>query len=407
MTNETEDTRVKFSITVIGAGITGITTAYYLAKNKHQVTVIDERPYPAMATSFANGGQLSASNAEVWNSWRNVGKGVKWMFRKDAPLLINPRPSMEKYRWLAEFMTQIRNGKSNTKRTCEMALEAHGLYKQIAQEESIEFDKVEKGILHIYRSRQELDFARETNTIYKQAGLNRWQVGRDEMLTIEPALKHSINDIVGGFYNTQDFTGDIHKFCVELARVLETKYGVKFQQKTITNVDTIQLLETGAVVVCAGVGSKAIAKTVGDHLPIYPVKGYSITLNDPGPAPWVSLLDDETKIVSARLGIGRLRVAGTAEFNGYNTDIVQDRIRPLKQWARQLFPEINMESVVPWAGLRPMTPNMMPIVAQSQRHRGVWYNTGHGHLGWTLSAYTAREISNLVTDSAFRYQLKG
>lgn len=385
--------------TVIGAGISGITAAYYLAKSKRQVTVIDERPYPAMATSFANGSQLSASNAEVWNSWRNVGKGVKWIFKKDAPLLINPRPSLEKYRWLARFMTHIRHGKSNTKRTCEMALEAHGLYKQITREEGIEFDKVEKGILHIYCSRQELDFARETNILYQQAGLDRWQVGRDEMVTIEPALKHSINDIVGGFYNTQDFTGDMHKFCVELAGVLEIKYGVEFQQKTLQKHDIVHLLETDAVVVCAGVGSRDIAKAVGDSLPIYPVKGYSITINDPGPAPWVSLLDDEAKIVSARLGQGRLRVAGTAEFNGYNTDIVQNRIRPLKQWTQRLFPEVNMESVVPWAGLRPMTPNMMPIVARSQRHHGVWYNTGHGHLGWTLSAYTGREIAKLINNN--------
>ncbi len=349
-----------------------------------------------MATSFANGGQLSASNAEVWNSWRSVHKGIKWLFKKDAPLLINPKPSLEKYRWLAEFVTHIKHRENNTRQTCEMAIEAHRLYKQIAEEEGIEFDKVEQGILHIYRSEKELEFARDTNRLYKEAGLNRWEVGRDEIVSIEPALKHSAKNIVGGFYNTQDFTGDIHKFCVELARVLETKYGVKFINHQVKQFDVFQYLEKGPVVVCAGAGSRAIAKTVGDDLPIYPVKGYSITVNDPGPAPWVSLLDDEAKIVTSRLGEGRLRVAGTAELNGYNTDIVQARIRPLKEWVENLFPEVNMESVTPWAGLRPMTPNMMPIVRRSQRNLGVWYNTGHGHLGWTLSAYTAREIAMLI-----------
>jgi D-amino-acid dehydrogenase len=383
-------------VTVIGAGITGITTAYYLAKSRCQVTVVDEKRYPAMATSFANGGQLSASNAEVWNSWRSVHKGVKWLFKKDAPLLINPKPSLEKYRWLAQFLTHIKNRENNTRQTCEMAIEAHALYKQIALEEGIDFDKVEKGILHIYRSEKELEFARDTNRLYKEAGLNRWEVGKDEILSIEPALKNSIDTVVGGFYNEQDFTGDIHKFCVELAKVLETKYNVKFKQKTIKNYDIYQFLETGPVVVCAGAGSRAIAKRVGDDLPIYPVKGYSITINDPGPAPWVSLLDDEAKIVTARLGEGRLRVAGTAELNGYNTDIIEARIRPLKEWTERLFPEINMESITPWAGLRPMTPNMMPIVTRSTRNLGVWYNTGHGHLGWTLSAYTAREIASLI-----------
>lgn len=383
-------------VTVIGAGITGITTAYYLAKSRCQVTVVDERRYPAMATSFANGGQLSASNAEVWNSWRSVNKGIKWLFKKDAPLLINPKPSLEKYRWLAEFVTHIKDRETNTRQTCEMAIEAHALYKQIAQEEGIEFDKVEKGILHIYRSEKELEFARDTNRLYKEAGLNRWEVGRDEIVSIEPALRHSAKTIVGGFYNEQDFTGDIHKFCTELARVLETKYGVKFINHQVARFDVFQYLEKGPVVVCAGVGSRAIAKKVGDDLPIYPVKGYSITVNNPGPAPWVSLLDDEAKIVTARLGEGRLRVAGTAELNGYNTDIVQARIRPLKEWVENLFPDVDMESVTPWAGLRPMTPNMMPIVRRSYKNLGVWYNTGHGHLGWTLSAYTARELASLI-----------
>lgn len=383
-------------VTVIGAGITGITTAYYLAKSRCQVTVVDERRYPGMATSFANGGQLSASNAEVWNSWRSVHKGIKWLFKKDAPLLINPKPSLEKYRWLAQFVTHIKNRENNTRRTCEMAIEAHALYKQIALEEGIEFDKVEKGILHIYRSKKELEFARDTNRLYREAGLNRWEVGKDEILSIEPALKNSIDTVVGGFYNEQDFTGDIHKFCVELGKVLETKYHVQFKQQQIGRYDIFQYLEKGPVVVCAGAGSRAIAKTVGDDLPIYPVKGYSITINNPGPAPWVSLLDDEAKIVTARLGEGRLRVAGTAELNGYNTDIVQARIRPLKEWTEKLFPEVNMESVTPWAGLRPMTPNMMPIVQRSTRNLGVWYNTGHGHLGWTLSAYTGREVASLI-----------
>lgn len=379
-------------VTVIGSGITGITTAYYLAKANFQVTVVDQRRYPAMATSFANGGQLSASNAEVWNSWRSVHKGIKWLMKSDAPLLINPKPSLEKYTWLLKFLSHIKDREVNTRETCEMAIEAHRLYKEIAVEEGIEFDKVERGILHIYRSEEELKFAKDTNRLYIEAGLDRWQVGRDEILSIEPALKNSISGIVGGFYNTQDFTGDIHKFCIELGKVLERKYHVKFLNEEVKNFAVHRYLQDGAVVVCAGVGSRAIAKTVGDTLDIYPVKGYSITVNNPGPAPWVSLLDDEAKIVTARLGEGRLRVAGTAELNGYNTDIIQARIRPLKQWVTKLFPEVNMEDVRPWAGLRPMTPNMMPIVKRSNKELGVWYNTGHGHLGWTLSALSLIHI---------------
>lgn len=374
---------------VIGAGITGVTTAYYLAKAGYEVTIHDERKYPAMATSYANGGQLSASNAETWNSWRNVKKGIKWLAQPDAPLKINLTPSLDKYSWFVKFLLEIKNRKVNTIETCRMSLEAHKLYKQIADEEGIKFDKVEKGILHVYTTEEEFEQAWATNDLYITAGLDRWEVSTEEIKTIEPALSNP--NIIGGFYNTSDFTGDIHKFCVELEKVLEIKYGVVFKNDKINKLDF-----DGPIVVCAGTGSRKLASTIKENLPIYPVKGYSITINNPGNAPWVSLLDDEAKIVTARLGKNRLRVAGTAEFNGYNTDIIQARIRPLKHWAERMFEGINTEDIQPWAGLRPMTPSMMPIVKQSNNKSNVWYNTGHGHLGWTLSAYTAQTIAEKI-----------
>ena len=374
---------------VIGAGITGVTTAYYLAKADYDVTIVDERKYPAMATSYANGGQLSASNAETWNSWRNVKKGIKCLTQPDAPLKINLAPSLDKYSWFVQFLLEIKNREVNTIETCRMSLEAHKLYKQIADDEGIEFDKVEKGILHVYTTDEEFDLAKNTNDLYRSAGLDRWEVSPQEINKIEPALSNP--NIIGGFYNTSDFTGDIHKFCVELTKVLVEKYGVVFTNKPVDKLDY-----DGPIVVCAGVGSRKLASTIEDDIPIYPVKGYSITINNPGNAPWVSLLDDEAKIVTARLGKDRLRVAGTAEFNGYNTDIVQARIRPLVRWAERMFEGINTEDIKPWAGLRPMTPSMMPIVRQSGNQSNVWYNTGHGHLGWTLSAYTAQAIADRI-----------
>jgi len=375
---------------VVGAGITGITTAYYLAKAGFDVTVYDERRYPAMATSYANGGQLSASNAEVWNSWRSVAKGIKWLTKSDAPLKINPTPTIEKYSWFFKFIQAIPNADANTQQTCEWALQAHKLYKQIAFEEDIRFDKVEKGILHIYTDQKEFDNARRVNQVYARAGLDRWEVSPDECLKIEPALVPPPK-LLGGMYNDTDFTGDIHKFCVELDKVLTEKYNVKYEQKNVRSISDLHDFR-GPIIICAGVGSRKLAKTINDNLDIYPVKGYSITIHDPKVAPWTSLLDDGAKIVTARLGKNRLRVAGTAEFNGYNTDIIQERIKPLIAWSRKMFPGINTENITPWAGLRPMTPNMMPIVKRSSKNRRVYYNTGHGHLGWTLSAYTAKTI---------------
>ncbi len=375
---------------VVGAGITGITTAYYLAKAGYEVTIYDARRYPAMATSYANGGQLSASNAETWNSWRSVYKGAKWLLRKDAPLKINPMPSIEKYSWFFKFIKEIPNAEINTQRTCEMALDAHHLYKKIAHEEGIKFDKVEKGILHIYTQESEFANARRVNKIYNRAGLKRWEVSPEECLKIEPALVPPPT-LLGGFYNETDFTGDIHKFCIELERVLEDRYGVKYIQQEITDLAQINNVQ-GPIVVCAGIGSRKLANKVGDKLDIYPVKGYSITIHNPEIAPWTSMLDDEAKIVTSRLGKDRLRVAGTAEFTGYNTDIIQSRVSPLIEWSNKIFPGINTEHVTPWAGLRPMTPNMMPVVKQSAKDNRVFYNSGHGHLGWTLSAFTATQI---------------
>ena len=380
-------------IAVVGAGITGITTAYFLAKAGHEVVIYDKRKYPAMATSYANGGQLSASNAETWNSWRNIGKGIKWILKDDAPLKFNPSFNIDKYKWIYKFIRAIPQAEHNTQKTCEWALKAHSLYKQIAKEEDLHFDMVEKGILHIYTDQAEFNNARKVNKIYRKAGLDRWEVSAKECLDIEPALVPPPT-LLGGFYNETDFTGDIHKFCVNLFHVLQTRYTVKHIQKEIK--DLRKDIPQGPIVVCAGVHSKELSKTVGDNLPIYPVKGYSITIQQPEKAPWTSMLDDEAKIVTSRLGYNRLRVAGTAEFNGYNTDIVQSRIRPLIEWSERMFPGINTEYITPWAGLRPMTPNMMPIVRQNKYNNNIYYNTGHGHLGWTLSAYTASLITKQI-----------
>ena len=245
-----------------------------------------------------------------------------------------------------------------------------------------------------------------------EAGLNRKEVTLDEMLSIEPTL--NLKNFVGGFYTKSDMSGDIHKFTKLLADTCEKK-GVKFYYETeITGVNhnkqqpiiifkrsnQLQRHNYDGIVICAGVNSKFIANGLGDNVNIYPVKGYSITLllNDKesvNNAPYVSLLDDKAKIVSSRLGKDRLRVAGTAEFNGYNRDIRADRINPLIKWCNEIFPNVSTEHAIPWAGLRPMTPSMVPKVG-SGKLPGVFYNTGHGHLGWTLSALTSQQISDHI-----------
>lgn len=398
-------------IAVIGGGITGITTAYTLAKRGLDVTVYEKHRYAAMETSFANGGQLSASNAEVWNNWQTVAKGIKWMFRNDAPLLVNPKPSWHKLSWFAEFVAAMPQYEKNTTETARLAIAAREFLFEWAQEEGIDFDLKKQGILHIYRDKTEFQHAANVSKLLAAGGLERRAVSPEEMRAIEPTLAGTY---YGGFFTESDSTGDIHKFTNGLAEAIlrlgvktcyghtVTELGADQTSSWVTSFDGEQQTREiyDGVVICAGVGSRELAAKLGDRVNIYPVKGYSITVElddevSQNAAPTVSLLDDATKLVTSRLGDTRFRVAGTAEFNGYNRNIRDDRIRPLTRWVEQCFPGVCTRRVVPWAGLRPMLPNMMPRVGRGSRPT-VFYNTGHGHLGWTLSAITAEMLADTV-----------
>lgn len=399
-------------IAIIGAGITGVTTAHALAQRGHHVTAFERHRYAAMETSFANGGQLSASNAEVWNSAATVLKGLRWMLTRDAPLLLNPMPTWHKYSWMGEFLRQIPHYRANTVETVRLAIAAREHLFSIAEREGIDFDLERRGILHIYKTRKEFDGANKVNALLREGGLDRNPVTATELQRIEPTLH---GDFFGGFFTPSDSTGDIHKFTRGLADAC-ARHGVEFHYDAeITAIEqpaegrfslTVNLegesqrFAFERIVVCAGVKSRDFAAMLGDHVNVYPVKGYSITvcLDDEVSqqrAPWVSLLDDSAKIVTSRLGVDRFRVAGTAEINGFNRDIRSDRIAPLVDWTRRHFPEVSTSRVIPWAGLRPMLPSMLPKVGRGKRC-GVFYNTGHGHLGWTLSAATAQAVAGVI-----------
>jgi D-amino-acid dehydrogenase len=385
-------------VAVIGAGITGITTAYYLAKKGYQVTVYEQERYPAMKTSYANGGQISVSNSEVWTTWGNVKKGIKWMFTKDAPLLIRPRLDYKMFKWVVKFLYHTIKGDygKNTAETIRMGVKSRKLYDEICQEEKIEFDRSDSGILHFYKDQNYWNDATSIKEMYYANG-GEWQLLSAHEAKAKDSSLSKIKNMIGAAWTPSDWVGDIHKFCYELAKILEKKYNVVFCYNC--DVSLLEYLTNNydAVIVSAGVGSEKLANSIGDSLNIYPVKGYSITINnvDPKYLPKVSLLDDQAKIVTSSLG-NRFRVAGTAELNGENYDILRDRIKPLLKWVHTNFPDINTNDYSSWACLRPMTPNMMPITKQSDKNKKVYYNTGHGHLGWTLAPYTAKFISGKI-----------
>ncbi len=404
-------------LVVVGGGITGVTSAYALARQGFQVTLIEKNRYAAMETSYANRGQLSASHAEVWTHPSTLIKGLKWMMKADAPLLMNPKPSWHKFSWIAEFVANIPKYERNTIETTRLAIAAREHLFDWAASEGIDFDHKREGILHIYRDKKGFEHAGRVSKLLAAGGLERRAVTPEEMRAIEPTLQGQYH---GGYFTESDSTGDIHKFTSGLAQACE-RLGVKMltghevlsvrsdghtATVAVRHDGQVEQLRFDGIVVSAGVHSRRLAAQLGDRLNVYPVKGYSITVNMPdahsqAAAPQVSLLDDETKLVTSRLGVDRFRVAGTAEFNGFNLDIRADRIAPLVRWVIECFPGIDTRKVVPWAGLRPMMPDMLPRVGAGQK-ANVFYNTGHGHLGWTLSAITAHQLAGHVAQGLGR-----
>ena len=408
---------MKKNVAVIGAGVLGVNTAYFLAKKNQNVTVFDTHKYAGMETSYSNGAQISVCNSETWTQWDNVKKGIQWIFKDDAPLLFNPMPNLSrpydtysKYMWMINFFitTALGKYKKNSENAFAISLKSRDLYFKIADEEGIEFDLMKKGIIHFYNSKREFETAASKKDWIEAMGCEWEIVDRDQIFEIEPALKNN-HKIIGGVYTKSDATGDIHKYCFELAKVLEKKYGVDFKfSETIKDIKKSNkpILQTNKneyefddIILCTGVETERFRRKFGDSFRIYPVKGYSVTVDleddkSRESAPFVSLLDDPSKLVASRLG-NRLRVAGTAELAGYNKDIRSNRIKPLLNWINELFPEVNTKNYLPWTGLRPMSSDMVPIIRESKR-KNVFYNSGHGHLGWTMGTYSGKLAADLV-----------
>ncbi len=401
-------------ILVLGAGVVGTTSAWYLARAGHEVTVVDRQPQAGMETSYANGGQISVSHAEPWANPHVFSRLRRWLGREDAPLLWRWRADPAQLAWGLRFLGECLPGATRRNMAAIVALSLYSRQQLglLRAELDLQYDQLTRGILHIYTDRQEFAAASAAARIMQGFGVERETVDVERCLQIEPALADARHLLVGGDYTAADESGDAHRFTQALA-ARAAAAGVRFRHGlridrlapggrrlagiVVSGEGGAELLTADAYVVALGSYSPLLLKPLGIRLPVYPAKGYSATLQlaDGERAPSVSLTDDERKLVFSRLG-NRLRIAGTAEFNGYNLELNEVRCQALLQRTRQLFPRLEIAGPPEfWCGLRPATPSNRPLIGAT-RYDNLWLNTGHGTLGWTMACGSAAALAELI-----------
>ena len=396
-------------IIVLGAGVVGVASAWYLAAAGHEVTVIERRDASGLEASFANGGQIAAGHAEPWAKPSVVPKILRWLGREDAPLLFRPRASWAQWAWGLRFLYECLPGRfeRHSRTLAGLAGYSRECLRALRGELGLRYDHLERGILRFATN------PRDFESMARHASAARQELkSAAECLTLEPALRYSNDPVVGGVYDPKDESGDACRFTQELARIAASG-GVAFRFGTATEaieaagdaVSAIRLegaerATADAYVVSLGSYSPLLLAPLGIRIPVYPLKGYSITL-PLGPAelaaaPTVSLTDEAFKIVISRLG-SRLRAAGTAELTGYDTTVNPARCAAIARRIRDLFPALGgITTVENWSGLRPATPNNVPVIGRT-KFRNLYLNTGHGTLGWTLACGSGSVLADLIS----------
>lgn len=403
------------NILVLGAGVVGTTTAWYLNQAGHRVTVVDRQPVAGNETSFANGGQISVSHAEPWANPHVFAHLMRWLGREDAPLLWRWRADLAQWLWGLRFLPECLPGRTrrNVEAIVNLALYSRGCLQALRAETGLHYDHLERGILHLYTDPAEYAQAAAAASLMRSFGLDREPVDVDRCLEIEPALQDARGYLVGGDYTPSDESGDAHRFTRGLAERAQAagvdfRFGLTVDRiapagrriagVVVRTADAEELLTADAYVVALGAYSPVLLKPLGMSLPVYPAKGYSatLTLAEGTLAPQVSLTDDGRKIVFSRLG-NRLRVAGTAEFNGYNLELNPVRCEALMARTRELFPRLEyVGDPAFWCGLRPATPSNVPLIGASP-YDNLWLNTGHGTLGWTMACGSGAALADLIS----------
>ncbi len=407
-------------VVVMGAGILGVSTAWYLLQQGHVVTVVDRQPDAALETSFANGAQISVSFCEPWASPGAPLKVLKWLLRDDSPLLFRPQLDPHQWRWGLSFLRQCTRAafERNVQQLVALGRYSHASLKELVAQTGIRYDRLERGILHVFSSQRELDDGAAGAALMRHHGVDRRVLDRAQVLAVEPALGR-FEGLVGGTYTPSDESGDARVFTQALARLCAARGAEFLYQHEVTGFDVAagavrcvrvrdlrngearELPPADAYVAALGSFTAPLLRPLGIWLNIYPAKGYSATLRlrRPDDASVVSLIDDARKIAISRLG-EHVRIAGTAEMAGYDTSLAgttaRVRCEALVRRYDTLFPGVaELDEPHFWAGLRPSTPDNRPLIGRS-RLGNLWINAGHGTLGWTHGAGSGRALAELM-----------
>jgi D-amino-acid dehydrogenase len=398
-------------VIVLGSGVIGVTSAYYLARAGHEVTVIDRQPKPALETSFANAGEVSPGYSSPWAGPGVPVKAVKWLLMKHGPLVIRPKLDPEMWIWVLKMLRNCTSARYavNKSRMIPIAEYSRDCLRALRSETGIRYDERERGTLQLFRYSAQLDHTADDIAVLKQNGVPFEVLDRDGCVAAEPALAAVKDKIAGGLRLPQDETGDCHMFTQALAFEAE-KLGVRFMFNVgieglnadatrITGVATSAgMLQAHAYVLALGSWSPRLVRPLGISLPVYPVKGYSITvpITDPDGAPVSTVMDESYKVAITRLG-DRIRVGGTAEISGYSDKLYAARRATLDHSLSDLFPRGgDLKKATFWSGLRPMTPDGPPIMGAT-RYGNLHLNTGHGTLGWTMACGSGRVLADLLS----------
>lgn len=398
-------------VVVLGGGVIGVTTAHFLSGAGHEVSVIERRDGVGLETSFANGGQISVSHAAPWSRPELPGQLLRWMGRRDAPFRMVPQLDPHMWRWGVSFLRNCTPDRfhENAVRLQRLSRYSQRMLTVVRESTGIRFDHSARGILSVFRTPQAYEAAAGHAEALRREGVSKEVLDARECLRREPALEDAATPIAGGIYSPLDECGDAHVFTRELAIYCE-RIGVRFHyNERAVSIDTSGDAVTGvktdggtrkadAIVVAMGSESPLFTRRLGVSLPVYPVKGYSVTLPVEGHnnAPSMGIADEERKVVVARLG-GKLRAAGTAELVGYDRRIDERRARSVLKPLLELFPNgSDPGQVAFWTGLRPMTPDGSPVIGKT-RFRNLFLNTGHGSVGWTLACGSAKLVSDMMS----------